>query len=80
LDATPVTTSSPRKTGAIEGAANRVELGECLALDVPDRADPLGGARRYADKYERECQRSVAEKPASIAGPVAFDLAEIGHR
>jgi hypothetical protein len=22
----------------------------------------------------------VAQKPASIAGPVAFDLAEVGHR
>jgi len=23
---------------------------------------------------------AMAEKPASIAGPVAFDLAEVGHR
>jgi hypothetical protein len=59
------------RRGPIERAANRVELGECLTLDVLDRADPLDGARRYADKDERECQRSVAEKPASIAGPVA---------
>src|SRR5712664_2330156 len=68
------------RRGPIERAANRVELGECLTLDVLDRADPLDGARRYADKDERECQRSVAKKPASIAGPVAFDLAEVGHR
>src|SRR6266478_9433904 len=68
------------RRGPNERAANRVELGECLTLDVLDRADPLDGARRYADKDERECQRSVAKKPASIAGPVAFDLAEVGHR
>jgi len=68
------------RRGPIERAANRVALGECLTLDVLDRADPLGCARRCADKDERECQRSVAEKPASIAGPVALDLAEVGHR
>src|SRR6266849_1827427 len=68
------------RCGPLERAANRLELGECLTLDVLDRADPLDGARRYADKDERECQRSVAEKPASIAGPVAFEFAEVGHR
>ena len=68
------------RCGPIERAANRLELGECLTLDVLDRADPLDGARRYADKDERECQRSVAEKPASIAGPVAFDFTEVCHR
>src|SRR6266436_1990242 len=68
------------RRGPNERAANRVELGECLTLDVIDRADPLDGARRCADKDERECQRSVTEKPTSVAGPVAFDLAEVGHR
>src|SRR5882672_5193430 len=68
------------RRGPIERAANRLELGECLTLDVLDRADPLDGARRYADKDGWDCQRCVAEKPASVAGPVAFDLAEVGHR
>src|SRR5882762_272339 len=68
------------RRGSIERAANRLEFGECLTLDVLDRADPLDGARRYADKDEWDCQRCVAEKPASVAGPVAFDLAEVGHR
>src|SRR5262249_55990610 len=68
------------RRGRIERTASRVELGERLTLDVLDRADPLGGARRYDGKNERDRQRSVAEKPASIAGPVAFDLSEVGHR
>src|SRR6266481_1473489 len=68
------------RRGAIERAATPIELGECLTLDLLNRADPLGGVRRYTGKDEWERQRSVAEKPASIAGPVAFDLAEVGHR
>src|SRR5262249_44013880 len=66
--------------GRIERAASRVELGERLTLDVLDRADSLGGARRHDGKDERERRRSLAEKPASTAGPVAFDLADVGHR
>jgi hypothetical protein len=61
-------------------AADRLELGECLARDVFDRADPLNCTRRSEGKNKWECQRSVAEKPASIAGTVAFDLAKSGHR
>jgi hypothetical protein len=65
------------RRGPIERTTSRVELGECLTVDVINRADPLDGARRYDGKDEREGQRSVAEKPAPITGTVAFDLAEL---
>jgi len=66
--------------GPIKRAADRLELGECLARYVFDRADSLNCMRRFKGKNEWERQRSVTEKPAPIAGTAAFDLAKSGHR
>src|SRR5262245_38916137 len=64
----------------IERSASRVELRVRLTLDILDRANRLRSVCWYEGKDERECRRSMAEEPTSIAGSVAFDLADVGHR